>query len=400
MKALSLRLWMPAAILWIIFFFIAPTELIAQPAAGPCKCEDKADLINQLNMANAALNTIQQYLMTTKKTDLVNEIAPAPNSTGVTKGANVINAINQAISSVHQTGAHAGSVTTSTITCESKAEADTSCLKSLYELYGADRRDFCQREKVKQKLGENDDIMNFLPLNDYLFSLRDAYSHLIKEILNRLNAMPKSCRFNSWFGTIRYSYTRKDHKDQDRPQYNETHSFDDTLTLDGIIRLDGDYSFEYPSSWQVGGKNEEKKHSSGMLSCKGGLKQEGDKHKYETDFIFTWDKSGSKVGNTEVNIGELFETGKIPIQFKIPEITMTTNGYSKSSSKSDCPKPNGDFDGPPEPWNITIPLGSQKIPFNGSYLPGNPEKISGSDTIESGKTDTAVVIYNLYKFKR
>jgi len=93
------------------------------------------------------------------------------------------------------------------------------------------------------------------------------------------------------------------------------------------------------------------------------------------------------------------EGNKVPIDFRIPKIVMKTSGYSKDSYVSNCPKPNGDFDGPPTPWDVEFPLDSQMINFVGSYFPGNPDKISGSATLESGKTGTVIVTYNLFKLK-
>lgn len=385
MKAFSLRLWMTAAILPIIFFFITPAVLIAQPGS-PCKCEDKADLLNQLQMANAALNKIQQYLKTVKPTEMVNDFASAPNPTGITKRVRVFDAIAEEMRSVEQKDAHAMIFIIDNETCKVTSAADTPCLKSLID----------QTLLIKQELtcerGKNGS------LSDYLRGLSEVYNYEIAQILKRLSVLPKSCRPDNWFGTIRYSYFRKDYNKDEKPGI--VHTIEDILTIDGIIRLDGFFAYEYPSSWEAGGKYVENKESNGMRPCIGGLKPGKADTQYQTKFIFKWDKSGSKVKDTEVTIGEPDEGSKIPIGFRIPEITVKTSGYKKGSSTSGCPKPNGDFDGPPEPWDIEFPLDSQKINFIGSYFLGNPEKISGSETLESGKTGTVVVTYSLYKFKR
>lgn len=122
--------------------------------------------------------------------------------------------------------------------------------------------------------------------------------------------------------------------------------------------------------------------------------------KYESKHIFKWNKNGQISKDTDVSIGDVQESNKVPIDFRIPKIVLKTSGYSRDSYNTDCPKPNGDFDGPPTPWDTEFPLDSQMINFVGSYFPGNPDKISGSVTLESGKTGTVIVTYNLYKLKQ
>lgn len=358
-----------------VIMLITPIPVNAQ--ASPCKCEDKVDLIDQLNKASAAMKTISDLLQTMKsQNDLVAKI-PADSNPKQMSWKEIIDG------AVYQAGYSVSSLTEPT-SCEFKVLASSACLKSLAAKIAVDRKAvLCPSAS--------------LTVRDYLLRLSRIYKKDIAEIVARLSALQKSCRPTDWIGTIRYSFDQRNSNRNEKPGLVET--IEDTLKIDGIIKLNGDHALEYPSSWEAGGKYEENKESKGSRPCKGGLATAKLDGKYESKHIFKWDKNGQISRDTDVSIGDVQEGNKVTIDFRLPKIVMKTSGYSKDSYVSNCPKPNGDFDGPPTPWDVEFPLDSQMINFVGSYFPGNPDKISGSVTLESGKTGTVIVTYNLFKLK-
>lgn len=60
--------------------------------------------------------------------------------------------------------------------------------------------------------------------------------------------------------------------------------------------------------------------------------------KYESKHIFKWNKNGQISKDTDVSIGDVQESKKVPIDFRIPKIVMKTSGYSKDSYISKSPQ--------------------------------------------------------------
>lgn len=383
------------AVPFLIGFSLMSVVLLTSPLsvnaqAGPCACKDKADLINQLNKSSAALNAIQQYLKTTKPTDMTNEIPATPANNKLTWKEIINGAIYQAGLDVDDANAQAMIIKTDSSSC-GVTTAGTQCLKSIADKSSILHEVACLFEK-NPKSGGVVDVPN------YLRKVSDAYRAEVAEILNRLKALQKTCKLDDWIGTIQYSFVSRAFNKNEKPGVVET--IEDTLTINGIIRLKGEYPlnyWKYPSSWEATGKYDEFKETKDTLPCKGGLATAKLDGKVQSKHIFKWDKTGESHEDTDVSIGDVQEGNQVPIDFRIPKIVLKTSGYSRDSYLTDCPKPNGDFDGPSVPWDVEIPLDSQRINFVGSYFPGSPEKISGSATLESGKTGTVIVTYNLYK---
>jgi hypothetical protein len=361
-----------------IVLLIAPVTLRAQGGqSGPCSCADKADLIDQLNKASAAMNTISNLLQTLSSQNELVETIPTAGNPNKMSWKEIIDAV------VYQSGYLVSDASTSK-SCEFKALETTACMKSLSAKLAPYRKDLCT-------------VFKFT-VGQYLLKLSEIYRKDIAEILARLSAVEKKCRPTSWFGTIRYSFVQSDQSTTNRPPA-ETHTIEDSLKIDGIIRLDGDYALEYPSNWESGGKYDENKISNGPRPCTGGLATAKMDGNYKTTYIFRLDKSAPPLSkNTEVAIGEP-DQGKIPIGFWRPKFTLNAVGFIRRSYTSDCPTHDGEYDGPSEPYAMEIPLDAERINFDASYFPGSPEKISGTSIIESGKTVNVKVTYNLYKLK-
>lgn len=368
---------------------VVPISVSAQ--SGPCGCKDRDDLVNQLNKTNAALDAAEFYMKSAKPTDMTDEIPDWPAGNKQTWKEIIDGAISQASYDVDNPSAQGMIIKVDGSTCEPSITAGTKCLKSIADKSAPLHKAVCLRIS---RSGGGLEVVN------YLRSLSDALRAEVRDILSRLQALPKSCGLDDWVGSIRYSFVRTDYHKNEKPGVVET--IEDTLIIKGVIRLNGKYPLDYwkyPSSWEATGEYGENKESKGTRACKGGLataKQDGN---YKRNHIFKWNKNGEASEDTDVSIGEVQDGNNVPIEFRIPKIVMKTSGFSKDSETSSCPKPNGDFDGPPTPWDAEIQLDSQKIFFIGSYFPGNPEKISGSSILESGKTGTAIVTFNLYKLK-
>jgi len=361
--------------------------------AGPCSCKDKADLINQLNRANAAYSSVKylQLAMGDHNKRPVNELLDGENPGNLNYKDVIDQELSDDVNAVNDPKAGTILIKTDASTCEPTVSASTACLKSIAEKLAPRRKEFCIKQRDSFTTG------NPMRVSTYLDFLDQWYKTELAEIAARLSALQKSCRPTDWIGTIKYSFDSRNFNKNEKPGAVET--IEDTLTIAGIIKLNGDYALEYPSSWEAGGKYEENKESKGSRPCKGGLATAKLDGQYQTNHIFKWNKNGQISRNTDVSIGDVQEGNKVSIDFRIPKIVMKTSGSSKDSYVSNCPKPNGDFDGPPTPWDVEFPLDSQMINFVGSYFPGNPDKISGSATLESGKTGTVIVTYNLFKLK-
>ncbi len=376
-----------------VIMLITPIPVNAQ--ASPCTCKDRADLINQLNRANAAYSVVKylyfQRAMGDHLNRPVNELLDGENPGNLNYKDVIDGELSDDVNAVNDPKASTIVIKTDASTCEPTVSASTACLKSLAEKLAPRRKEFC----IKQRDGFTSG--RYMTVSDYLDFLERLYKDEIAEIVARLSALQKSCRPADWIGTIKYSFDQRNFNKNEKPGVVET--IEDTLKIDGIIRLNGDHALEYPSSWEATGKYDELKKSNGSLPCKGGLATAKLDGKYESKHIFKWDKNGQISRDTDVSIGDVQEGNKVTIDFRIPKIVLKTSGYSRDSYNTDCPKPNGNFDGPSTPWDVEFPLDSQMINFVGSYFPGNPDKISGSVTLESGKTGTVIVTYNLFKLK-
>lgn len=118
-------------------------------------------------------------------------------------------------------------------------------------------------------------------------------------------------------------------------------------------------------------------------------------------------KSGGGSLPIEVNFNEPDEDSKIEISFRIPDVEVRGDGQSTSSRESGCP--NDDVNETNPIINPNFNLNSEPLIFKGAYFKGDPEKISGSETINflppfkndfMTMTHTVQVNCTLYKLRR
>lgn len=407
MRTLCCRRSLFVALLLAITF--PATGLLAQTGSS-CGCQDVSDLLNQLNLANAALSEIQKSLSTVKPTDYVNEILPPPNPPGNTNGSILLGAIKDASAQVRDNKAGIASMTIDTASCETAVTADTPCLRSLLEIYGSTRRGHCEREKRTRKLGKNDDTMNGYSFHQYLLDMSDAYEAMIKEILKRLQTMDRSCRLNEWFGSITVTETSSLNIRNETPSRNRFDKGTEEVTNDktvrrGTILLNSSNALPF-SFWLLSGSYDHNKVHQGVVDCDSGPAEE--LRDFTSGEHTQAQKSGGESVNTEVGISLSEDDRIFDINFKIPDMTAALTFQKTVASSGGCP---GFADSKTYALPSTpSPVASAYVEFQGSYFPGNPEKISGSTTIDllpsaattGGVTQehTIQVTYNLYRFRR
>lgn len=408
MRTVHCRWSLFAAVLFGITFQ-APGGLFAQTGSS-CGCQDVSDLLNQLNLANAALSEIQKSLSTVKPTDYVNEIPPPPNPPGNTNGSNLLGAIKDASAQVRDNKAGIASMTIDTASCETAVSADTPCLRSVLGVYASERRKQCLGEKTRRKLGPNDDTMNGYPMHEYLLSLSDAYLKMITEILNRLQTMDRSCRLNDWFGSITVTETsslniRNETASRNRFDKGTEEVTNDKTVRRGTILLNSSNSLPF-SFWLLSGSYDYNKVHKGLMDCDSGPAEE--LRDFTSGEHTQAQKSGEGSVNTEVGISLSEDDRVFDLNFMIPDMTAVLSYQKTVASSGGCP---GYADSKTYALPSTpSPVASEYIQFRGSYFPANPEKISGSTTIDllpsaattGGVTQehTIQVTYSLYRFRR
>ena len=375
-----------------IFVSVATSELIAQNP--PCGCEDKADLLNQLNRANAAMYKIQHYLNTLKLDAYVNEIKDAETTLTLEKAINHL--INREMQSVEDKNARKMSFTLDPNSCATTGSADSACLKLVLDKIAKFQQDLCLYDKKMEKGG-------FVTVGEYLLKFSEMYKIEIAEILKLLRGLPARCRPGDWFGMIRYTELREMNTKESAKGREEASQ--DTLKRTGMISLTGIEGNPF-SSWQAGGKHKETKDTKGTMYCTASDRWAKKETPYETHFIVEFDRNGTTSLNMQVEIGDLEEGNLVPIGFQIPSMKVMMIGKTTDTRNSGCPGDN---------INNNIPLStdtvfeSSRFNFKGRYFSGDPEKISGSETIDqipAVKTDkltmsnTVQISYNLYKLRR
>jgi hypothetical protein len=397
MKAIPPKFWMSVIFLMIIFF-IAPSDLNAQ-SNNPCKCPDVPDLINEFNKANAALDEIQRQEKMIKGNYRVRDFTLGSHP--------ALQAIKDAMSLAEDKNAKNASGWTDGVTCQAKVNAKSDCLESLIEQREAITEEYCKAFFKSKPPGTSDhaDMYYMLDIQSYLKEQKEAYSSEVKAILKLLYELRKTCPLNDWFGTISYTRTMQNEYFNKTSSGQEQKSID-TRTINGTIRFTG-VSGEPFSTWEVGGKHLETAESQGMRPCTGGLATAKNEGHYEKKYRQELDVTGAEALKTTVNIGEPEEGSKIGIGFKVPEIKVKLSGQTTSSDKSGCPQPNGDSEST-TPRNDETRFDSQNVNFTGDFFIGNPEKISGSVTINNlppikndkiTMSDTTVITYRLYRLK-
>lgn len=359
---------------------------IANGQALPCGCADKADLLDQLNRSNAALNEIAQLQKTIPAGASINQKASEPNASKTWKEV-ISDTLDKAVNPVADSGARHGPAYADP-TCQQINKGETACLRAFVERVKLPRQRVCEFEMKSGDVGS------------YMRVVSDMFNAEIAEVLKLLRPLQKSC-LKDWFGTITYNETRS-LSSNDRTSSGTAVASTDTIIRSGAIKLNGDPDTQV-GSWQVGGRHTETKDSSGMRACTGGLKTANANTPYETHYREEFDRSGSSVGNLKVNIGEPSENS-IGIDFQLPEIKVLMNGNRSDVRTSGCPNDNLSKT---EPIVMDTIFDPQRYSFDATFFPGDLQKISGTgaqDMLPPIKNDkmsmsnTIRVTYNLYRF--
>ncbi len=373
--------FLPAVVVLLtITSFLAPSKLAAQSGSS-CKCEDIPYLINLLNEANAALDTLQQAEKTVKPNEMFNEIAPDPNPTRATRGTLLVNAINEAMSLARDKQAK---------------PASSECSKSIKE-FQDDRR------RVEDPMTKT--------LAQFIFTARGIYNSDINEILRRLSSIRGSCRPSDWFGTITTVDTNEMNGVITTPAQNEFDLEDKEITKTkttrtGTIRVDGKSANAF-SSWRVGGNDSYSDVKQGLEDCDRsdkGIALVASKSEVRRES----EKTGSDSLHMEVSLEVSEDDRSVLISFRLPALQATVNGEETDAVSGGCTGSN------PSPKRNSInwkyPIPSEDIQFKASILPGDPEKLSGSKTyditppVSTGdskngvkRTHSVIISYHLYK---
>jgi hypothetical protein len=385
-----------------IFVSIATSEGSAQNP--PCGCEDKADLLEQLKIADAALAKIAELQKTFKLTDQLNELEPEPNPGRQTKKNSIDQALSGAVGQVKGKNWGVHLVRANEITCTGEFQPGTPCLVSLFRNLAQVQAEICFSDKKKYNVGKGGSSLEVMTVGGYLSSRSEYYRRAVSEILRLLRALPSKCVPGDWFGMIRYTELREMNTKESAKGREE--SSQDTLTRSGTITLTGTAEGNPFSSWEAGGKHKETKDTTGTMFCTASDRWAKKETPYETHFKVEFERNGATSLNMEVAIGEVEEGNLVLISFQIPRMNVMMTGKTTDTRTSGCPGDN---------INNNIPLStdtvfeSSRFNFKGRYFSGDPEKISGSETIDeipAVKTDrltmsnTVQVSYSLYKLRR
>lgn len=396
--------WFGIAILLSIVILTVPVVISGQPG-GVCKCEDVPDLLDQLNKANAALAEIQNRQRTSKKTDMVNEVAPAPNPTGMTNSQSIVEAINRERDLAHDRNVrNDGSVALNSVSCEITVKADTDCLKSVLDVYGMERKSSCENRKRVNKLAASEDAMNFWPVDDYLLKMAEDYRRMIAEILKRLTTIDKKCSRLDWFGSIMVSEEIKNESNESRNGTVTTMN-DNTIRTGTIILSGREETNGYRSFWNVSGGSKFSSVTNSASPCSGGLGTKGPDLAWNGGMTRSVDYSGGSPATVQVDIGDP-ENFRVQIGVGLGQVNAQGKGKVHEWRTNPCP----DGKAIDRSFDMDIPdfvLNAGRVPpFLAPYFSGDPEKLSGSETINmfpypvAGQSHTVRVSYNLYRVRR
>lgn len=362
MKTLLALIALGSLILTLSF---APTQLSAQ-TSKTCTCADRDGLIDLLNQANAALDTLSQYAKTVKPTDMVSEV---DRSGGPTKGEQLEAAIQQAKRSVASSKA-------TTVSCGNY----TSFINP--------------KETI---------------LSEYIKAEQRTYQSMVQGILNALNSLPTTCRPADWFGTISASRVSKLIGSKTIPPINsyegkfdkggEEKSENNSVTT-GTIWLSGNPDY-MPSSWQATMTLSVSKRHTTMMKCRSADDAPLVSIIRGTDE--KWDSSGALVTGAEVSLNTSDDRRSIYIDFSIPEIDIAGTYSKVSIIEGGCGEEPDKGGGNP----IKDKLYKLQAAVQGDVFPGNPEKASGTKPVKLPAfppdpgvtvTDNLTVTFHLYRF--
>ena len=390
----------------IIVLCFAVENLNAQSVQSPCGCGDVDDLLNLLNRDNAVIAGLDEYKQKfLRPTDRVNEILPEPNPSRLTKGDKVRAIINQQANWVKDPAAKSASGEIDSTTCEGKVEAGTECLRHILKERTDRNSNLCRGYKREYKIGENEDVMNFLPVYQYIAWQLDLYDREVKTILRILNGISSVCRPKDWFGIITI------YEDITNISSVNTERAEDNTIRAGTIRFKGKAVAQQLSSWQITGKYVNTKFAKeGKRDCTGGLATAKPDTEYKTSFTMEVSKTGGGPFPMTVDIGDPDEKNKAFIGLRIPNMVVKWDFSSVSKRESGCPN-----DSLKETFLYTTdyPLNSEPLNFLAQFSFGKTrlepsQTISGIGPVEnsflesggSKQSHTHWVTVYLYKLEK
>lgn len=351
----------------------------AQGAGQPCGCDDVADLMNRINMAHAAIETYQTELPAIRAGGSVTVDGTAPGGSATNYDI-LQNSAKAAQIAVQDAAARTGSADTSGVTCKPRIHAPTPCLESLLALHESLHVNECEIEKKRRSLGYLDDRMKGKPLVDMVNEEIKGYQIEIGEALQRLRAMPATCRPTGWTGTITATEAKRLSVTTTSPpqaQYSNgsTLTATENISRFGRILYRGDHSTASWNTQQISSRHEE---SSMRVSCTGGLKPTPP-DRTESSIVHS-EVNGSGTSTTVPSVSlEVTPDGLYySLSFRIPEVRgqLSQSGFNKTSggcSDGEIPVPAGII-----PSTISE---SDPLEIAGSKAP-NEAYISGSKVID------------------
>jgi hypothetical protein len=184
------------AVAWLLLGFAAS----AQAQSQPCGCADKKDLLNRLNVAEAAIREYQAQIEIMKAQEK-NEGKPLMWTKD--RYVNLEERVNTAMKTVKNPAANSASAKSSGGDCDfEQINAPTDCLRETITRHEKVHHTACLA--VKDSLGGGETYQTRMRLADFAQEEINAYRVERQFILSELQLLPKDCRPNSWFGHVVY----------------------------------------------------------------------------------------------------------------------------------------------------------------------------------------------------
>jgi hypothetical protein len=374
----------PSIVLFVILL-VAPDGAMGQLTRSPCHCDDVPNLVKLLIRNNVAIDRLEQLRQKVEPTDLFDDPMLNPNPTGVTKGDNIIRAVQAAVN---------------TAAPKQAPDYNSTCVKAMEEL----------RASFRNPAVKNADV---LLLRTFIQTEKNTFAHVNEEIAQRIQAMDL-CRPVNWFGTIIVREDRQEQTTERQPATDKQNLGGEKTQTDSYIRT-GVIPFglqDIDSPWQFVGTFVSTETHDSMHDCdtRAGA-QFVNLVPYKTDRRGVTSKSGSESLKIEITPAEEDFGRKLLLTFPIPEIRITFDVSVSDTAVGGCPeeeysRPESARGIPSTVSPISVPSWEATIVAGG---PMDPKKVSGSGTFDlvpkgfsvPGTTliHTVHYTYNLYQVK-
>ena len=223
-------------LLLIALFLVVNTLTFGQPRrgttnAGPCSCDDRAQLQNRLAEVDAAIAAYEIAELEGRGKLL--------SSGGKDLTGNLIDLETQVEAAMRQVSEYGGARKiqgeAGAFDCRNELSGQTPCFAEIAKRHQAIRQQQCEKRAARRAAGAA------INLEEFAEDQIKAYEAERKYILAVLDALTL-CKPRGWFGTVTYSVTTKydtEHKSTwGLKRENETRSSSNTTTVaSGVIRL-------------------------------------------------------------------------------------------------------------------------------------------------------------------